>query len=588
MRFRKTLLLAICFLILAAGYYTFEVRLHSERVKGEKQKKLIFPFQAEEIEEIRVIRQEGPLHLKKERDRWSLLEPVAAKADRTVVDGIIGTLVMAETQRIIEEDPKDLKPYGLDHPSLRLEIRAKDKEPAILIFGEKNPTEAFYYAKSGENPKVFLVFNRLWNDVNREPFSLRAKTFVSLVPDKVEKVAIEYKGNHFELEKDDRGAWRITIPIETAGDEDEITNLLHRIRRTKVKTFLDNPEEPLSHYGLEPSAARLSWWIQGKATTILIGKKKEGKKLVYAKLPDTKTVVLVDEEIRSKLPEDLYALRDKRLLAIDRQRVKKIEWDYGDQRIVCEKKGVDLWEISEPTHLRADFFAVNDVLWTLSDGRIDRFYDQHPEELKGDEFDGISLRLGFWEEGEKEGKWLILGKENREKDGVFVRIGGANEVYLAGSKLKDEISKGVFDLRDKRLLSFEKKEIVRLEVKTTEKKYDLKRSGEKWKLLEPRKGKGDPRKVNALLVSIGLVKFKAILEERYSSLGPYGLDKAAMEIQLWTDKGDQLGPLHIGMEVQKKRGILYGRVGQKTHIYWIDAKDIDQIKKELEELVESS
>jgi hypothetical protein len=213
--FRKTILLAIIFLILAGGYYTFEVRLHSKRVKRELQKKLIFPFHKGEVEEVRLIQQEGMVHLKKEKDHWRILKPVASKADRIVVDSLIGTLVRAETKRIIDEDPKDLKLFGLDRPSLKLELRADGREPAILTFGSKNPTEAFYYAKVGGSPKVFLVYERLWNEVNREPLTLRDKTFVSLASEKIAKVTIAFKENHFELEKDDKQAWRITAPINS-------------------------------------------------------------------------------------------------------------------------------------------------------------------------------------------------------------------------------------------------------------------------------------------------------------------------------------------------------------------------------------
>jgi hypothetical protein len=332
----------------------------------------------------------------------------------------------------------------------------------------------------------------------------------------------------------------------------------------------------------------LSWWIDGKATMVLLGKKKEGEKLVYAKLPHEGGIVLVDEEMISKLPNELYALREKRLLTIDRRKVKKIEWNYGDRKIVCEKRGEDFWEISEPTRLKADFFEVNDVLWALQDGRITRFYDQHPDTLKGDEFDRISLKLGYWEDGKKQGQWLLLGKEDMEQDGVFVRTGAGKEVYLANRKFLEEITKTALDLRDKILLDFENKEIVRLQVKTAEKKYELKRTGKTWKILEPPEGKRDSKVVNSLLASIGLVKFKDIFEESSASPASYGLDRASMEIQLWTEKGDPLGPLQIGMDVPEKDGMVYARVGHKALIYGIDVKGIDEIKKVLDELVESS
>jgi len=287
------------------------------------------------------------------------------------------------------------------------------------------------------------------------------------------------------------------------------------------------------------------------------------------------------------MPKGLYELRDKHLLSIDMDRVRKIEWDYGGKRIVCVRAGKEEWKIEEPVKLKADFFAVNDILWSLKDARIKEFFDHDPGALKGDEFNRINLRLGFWEDGKEEGRWLILGKEDNERDGVFVRIEGDRQIYLVDKKLKIDLTKTPFDLRDKSLFSFEREEIFRLQATMADRKYVIERSGQKWKILEPIKAKGDPRKARALLSSIGLLKFNAIIDEMPVKDEPYGLDRASLELVLFNNEGNRLGHLRIGKEVPGKEGLVYGRTGEKSPLYGIDAKMVDEIRKELSDLVES-
>jgi len=273
LNFRKTTIIALVFLLLAGGYYYFEVRLHSEKAKAERQKKLIFPFHEDEVDEIHILRKKDSVRLKKERDKWEILDPIRADADVTFVNGLIKTLLKAEIERIVDSDPDDLEPFGLNSPGLVLEIRSRGKEPFHLLLGERSPTEVFYYAKTGKDRKVFLVFDRIRNELEQPLFAFREKGFVRIDPEKVTRINIQYRGKKFLIEKDREGHWKVVAPILTRGDDEEIRRFLYRIRDARIKDFIDLPRVDLSSFGLDPPLATVT--ISSSHDTTSEGQRRE-------------------------------------------------------------------------------------------------------------------------------------------------------------------------------------------------------------------------------------------------------------------------------------------------------------------------
>lgn len=589
MRLHRTAIIAIVFLLLAGFYYYFEVVLHSEKEKIQRQKRLIFPFQEDEVEEITITREKDSIHLKKRNDHWQILKPVVANGDNTFIKGLLRTLTKAEIERIVDENPPELEPFGLKSPGLKLEIKIRGKGAFSLFFGERSPTEVFHYAKRGEENKVFLVFDRMRNELEQPLFAFREKEFVRLIPDSIQRISINHAGMRYAVEKDVEGHWKVVAPIKTRGDDEVINRFLQRIKDTRIKDFVDSPVGGLSRLGLDPPLFEVQASSPSGHISIMLGKVKEGEKMVYAKLPQSKEVVLLDQEVMDFIPKGLYDLRNKQLIHIDREKVRKIEWDYGDHRIVCTRTGEDQWNIQEPERFKADFFAINDILWSLKDARIKEFFDYNPKVLpKGDEFKTVHLRIGIWEEGKERERWLIMGKEDPAREGIFVRIEGEKDFYLADKSLKVELTKTPFDLRDKSLFNIERKDVFRIQATVDNKRYVLERSGKNWKVLEPIRSKGDPRKAEAILTSIGLLKFKVILDNGQVRDENCGLESPAFEFTLFDKKGKELCHLQAGRVVPwRGNGIVCVRTGDRYPLYGIEAKMMDEIKKELEELIQS-
>src|SRR5207237_10511296 len=92
-----------------------------------KQEKLFPSLEASKIDDLKVKSESGDVTmLKKEGGAWKVVSPLqvpAADSDATSVANALGDI---EIVRVVDENPTDLKPYGLDAPQIDVEYKSSD------------------------------------------------------------------------------------------------------------------------------------------------------------------------------------------------------------------------------------------------------------------------------------------------------------------------------------------------------------------------------------------------------------------------------------------------------------------------------
>ena len=112
---------------------------------------------------------------KKSSEEWRLTTPVAAKADFSVVDGVLSKISQTQMKSIVEEGDAaaTLKKYGLDAPQVQAIIGAGSTR-ATLALGGKAP-DGNLYARDLTRPMVFEVEASLLDDLKKKPDDVRQK-----------------------------------------------------------------------------------------------------------------------------------------------------------------------------------------------------------------------------------------------------------------------------------------------------------------------------------------------------------------------------------------------------------------------------
>ena len=165
------------------GAYIYFVTWKTPAEPASKLEKVFSGVQSDKIEELKVTSDKGEVStLKKENGSWQIVTPIAARADEGEASAIANALGQAEIVRVVDENPTDLKDYGLATPRIAVDFKgAGDKDYRRLLIGEKSPTGSDLFAKRNDEKKVFLIPASQESTLNKSTFDLRDKDRKSVV-----------------------------------------------------------------------------------------------------------------------------------------------------------------------------------------------------------------------------------------------------------------------------------------------------------------------------------------------------------------------------------------------------------------------
>ena len=127
MRFKGTAALAAVFIGIV--FYYFLIDLPSEQRKQEEKDRAekVILFDSENVKGISFTKGEITIALKRLGiDEWQMTAPVNAKGDASAVSDFVSFLNNLNFTRVVEESPKDLAPFGLDTPDLKIILSMKN------------------------------------------------------------------------------------------------------------------------------------------------------------------------------------------------------------------------------------------------------------------------------------------------------------------------------------------------------------------------------------------------------------------------------------------------------------------------------
>src|SRR6202047_1186306 len=183
-------------LIGLAAYIHFVTNKRSGEDTGPKKEKVFAAVEADKIEELKVKAESGDVtSLKKTSGTWQVVAPISAPAAESEIIGLTSALGQMEIVRVIDENPTDLKEYGLDAPRIEVEFKSGEGKPSgRILVGSKTPTGGNLYAKRNDEKRVFLVADFQDSSLNKSTFNLRDKTLIKIARDKVDGVAVNVSG----------------------------------------------------------------------------------------------------------------------------------------------------------------------------------------------------------------------------------------------------------------------------------------------------------------------------------------------------------------------------------------------------------
>jgi hypothetical protein len=427
-------------LVIAAALGVF-LFYDSGREPGDdkKQEKVFADAKSDKIDQVTVKSVSGDkTTVQKQAGGWQVTQPAPVGADEAELSGITSNLASLEVQRVVDEQPAEVKQYGLDPARIEVTFKQDGKERTLLL-GQKTPTGSDMYAKVPDKPRVFLVSSFLESTFNKSSFDLRDKTILKIDREKVDRMEIDTPERTLKFAK--QGAdWRMTSPVEARADFGAVEGIIGRLNTTPMKSVIPVDARNLAEYGMDKPAATVRVMSGSAQATLLIGK-SAGEGVVYAEDPSRPLVFTVEASLFDEIKKPAGDFRMKDLFDSRSFNTTRVEIVRGGQTIAFEKaKGQDGWKQITPAAKPADTAKVEALLTGLTSARATSFVDSIAG--TGLETPELTVSIAF-EDGQKHEK-VAFGRKGAD---VYARREGDAAAAKIDATALDGIIKAIDALK---------------------------------------------------------------------------------------------------------------------------------------------
>jgi hypothetical protein len=402
-------------------------------------------FRQTDARRVEIARPDAQIVLSDERDEaakadhWKLQQPVKADAEAPKVTELLDRLAELRASGPDVIDKADPKAYGFDpnvagpHVSVELsedrvagaegrgpgpqEPGPRPSAPATqrvftIKIGRRDTDKNKVYIQLAGNPRIDAVPDDFLKLFDRPVLVYRGRRVIDVNMQQMATITVQRPGERYRLEQVN-GAWKLAEPSSAPADAGKATTLAADLGRLEVVEFVnENPTpEDLAKYGLSAPTltATITFTDPAKPPmTLQLGKPREGRPEVYARLADTPNVFAVRDTLRNAIDQPSLAFRPLQLWQIAPTAVTAVEVQRGTEKYRLSRDGGG-WKLSGPFDAPAAPTAAAALVNQLAGLRVERYESHSAADAAKFGFDKPALKLTLFAEG-SEPKGLVVGK----------------------------------------------------------------------------------------------------------------------------------------------------------------------------------
>ncbi|MCY3552339.1 MAG: DUF4340 domain-containing protein [Candidatus Poribacteria bacterium] len=410
---------------------------------------------------------------------------------------------------------------------------------------------------AGIGGAYFLFFQESADETPNE--KQRIHQVYGIARENVQQVEISFADAAYQdlkLVKDATDDWQLENPFYADADGEKVNQMLDDILNKRVKQKLE--VTGLTQYGLDTPSITLSLWTAGTspAATFLIGKKAINFS-VYVKEKSEAHIFLIESSALDDLTKSPTDLRSRSVIKFSTETVSNIQIERRAKGLTsqpstvnCEKRG-NTWFVTHPIEAKADVEEIETVLSELRALQVSTFEADTveanvPARLENSGLDTPRLQIELTD-GDKTYA-LHVGSVVLSEDGtqerVYVKSVHQDAIYTVSDDIYTLLNKSAFDLRDKRVIDFQRTDTIGFVISKRNQQDDEKTVGIKnydniWELETPTgKIKTDAKAVDDLLFGVDSLEASAFVDEPVKSLTSYGLAAPSIKVA-FTQRGEE-------------------------------------------------
>ena len=303
------LLVAVGLMVVLGGLTWWSNKRQASASKSTDTTTKVLSIPADQVQEIRIKRPDQTIDLKRDSSKWQITQPQPLPADSDTVSSMTTTLSGLNADTVVEAKATDLAPYGLQKPTLELEIVKKDGKTDDLMIGDETPTASGSYAKLAGDPRVFTIASYNKTSLDKPLNDLRDKHLLTFDSGKLTRVDLEVKGATLEFGKNNQNEWQILKPHPLRADGSQVDTLVNNLKDAKMDLSEDQ-KASTSAYGSGTKVATATVTDSSGNQTLEVHKKGDN---YYGKSSVVAGIFKVSADTGKGLDKGLDDFRNKKL-----------------------------------------------------------------------------------------------------------------------------------------------------------------------------------------------------------------------------------------------------------------------------------
>lgn len=417
---------------------------------------------------------------------------------------------------------------------------------------------------------------------NQEKKEKEAK-LVDVAAADVRKMTLKNESGVLTFQKDEKGGWRITEPLEVQADDMEVDGLAESFAGLRIERVVET--EPKDVIAYEIPKREVTLWLKDKdlPVKVLIGMENPIDNTLFAKREDEKRVVLLSSSLKTGLDKKLFDFRSKDVFKFETADVRAIKVRAGDTAWSASKKD-DGWELTAPIAALANGSRLDSLLYALSGLKAKEFVSERKsdEDIKNNGLDKPEYEIVLsMPAGNKEAV-LSLHKSD---DKVYAAGSLSDKIVLVDGTILNDLGKKADEYREKKAAVFNSWEADRISVTkgglTVSAVKEKVKDEEKWRIESPEKPEADSSKVETFIRRIeGLEAMEFI--DAPKGLTEYGLDKSEAEVRVRITEGESKTreiTILVGKEDVDKKQVVVKNAGL-GYLFRVDSAFLEDFPKE--------
>lgn len=320
-RYWPTALLAL--VLAALGLYLYLVEIPSqqseERQASSKKKVVNVDEQALTSLAFKTGREELVFERNSDK-RWVFIRPIHGETDGRELQNLIRAILLGSVHRVVEENPKELSPFGLDKPVAVITIKAGSSEDTLLI-GDTGPLSSTLYVLRTSDHALLLTDLAPKDFVNKSLMTFRKKDVLRVTSGDVDRIRLSYPTTEIVLYRvtdKPKPLWKIRYPVEAEADLNEVRMLLFRLEDLKAMGIIDpGPARDALAKTLRQSKVKITVHASSGDQTVKLYQPDPSSGEAFAETTPEAPLYRINPTFVRDFTKELYQLQDKRLFGAD-------------------------------------------------------------------------------------------------------------------------------------------------------------------------------------------------------------------------------------------------------------------------------